>query len=185
MIIGDHRTGVAGVLDWAVDTGAVVVSVNYRLAPEHPDPGPVGDCYPGLLWIHEHAAEIGGDPERIVVAGAHRRRRGERRRRARGRRGPAGARPWRPWLLGQVLMCPCSTTASSLPAAGNSRARGSGTPPATRPDRVLSRQALDERRNLFCQRWPTRSDRCLTPLPAHQTAVPGQQRPRGDQPMTA
>ncbi|WP_413106208.1 hypothetical protein [Streptomyces sp. Inha503] len=57
--------------------------------------------------------------------------------------------------------------------------------PDVSPGRVLSRQALDERRNLFCQRWPTRSDRCLTPLPAHQTAVPGRQRPRGDQPIAA
>ncbi|CAM5680172.1 alpha/beta hydrolase [Streptomyces griseorubiginosus] len=100
MIIGDHRTGVAGVLDWAVDTGAVVVSVNYRLAPEHPDPAPVEDCYAGLLWIHEHAAEIGGDPERIVVAGASA---GGGLAAgvtllARDRGGPP--------LLGQVLMCP-------------------------------------------------------------------------------
>ncbi|GAA2334959.1 alpha/beta hydrolase [Streptomyces violaceusniger] len=100
MIIGDHRTGVAGVLDWAVETGAVVVSVNYRLAPEHPDPAPVEDCYAGLLWIHEHAAEIGGDPERIVVAGAS----------AGGGLAAGVALLARdrggPRLLGQVLMCP-------------------------------------------------------------------------------
>ncbi|GAA0702189.1 hypothetical protein GCM10009548_89080 [Streptomyces malaysiensis subsp. malaysiensis] len=128
MIIGDHRTGVAGVPDWAVDTGAVVVPVNYRLAPEHPDPGPVEDCYPGLLWIHEHAAEIGGDPERIVVAGASA---GDGLAAgvallARDRGGPG--------CWGRYSCARCSTTASSLPAAGNSRARGSGTPPATRPD---------------------------------------------------
>jgi acetyl esterase/lipase len=69
MIIGDRRTGVDGVLDWAVDNGAVVASAEYRLAPENPDPAPVEDCYAGLLWVAEHAAEIGGDADRIVVVG--------------------------------------------------------------------------------------------------------------------
>jgi acetyl esterase/lipase len=47
----------------------VGVSVEYRLAPETPYPGPLEDCYQGLRWTHEHAAELGIDPERIGVRG--------------------------------------------------------------------------------------------------------------------
>ncbi len=47
----------------------VVVSVDYRLCPETPYPGPVEDCYAGLKWIVDHAEELGVDPERVVVGG--------------------------------------------------------------------------------------------------------------------
>ena len=69
MIIGDCRTGLAPTLEWAEELGAAVVSVEYRLAPETPHPGPVEDCYAGLVWTAAHAGELGIDPERIVVAG--------------------------------------------------------------------------------------------------------------------
>jgi acetyl esterase/lipase len=58
------------VLEWARELDAVVVSVEYRLAPEHPYPAGVEDVYAGLLWTARHAGGLGGDPERIVVAGA-------------------------------------------------------------------------------------------------------------------
>lgn len=47
----------------------VGVSVEYRLAPETPYPGPIEDCYAALRWTHEHAEELGIDPERIGIAG--------------------------------------------------------------------------------------------------------------------
>ena len=55
--------------EYAVQLGAVVVSVDYRLAPETPHPGPVEDCYAGLAWLHAQAAALGVDPGRIVVTG--------------------------------------------------------------------------------------------------------------------
>jgi acetyl esterase/lipase len=70
MIIGDHRTGMLEMMDLAEEFTAAVVSVEYRLAPETPHPGPVEDCYAGLVWTAAHAAELDVDPRRIVVAGA-------------------------------------------------------------------------------------------------------------------
>jgi acetyl esterase/lipase len=55
---------------WAEELDAVVVSVEYRLAPENPYPAPLHDCYAGLEWTARHADDLGIDRNRIVVAGA-------------------------------------------------------------------------------------------------------------------
>ncbi|MDV3124845.1 alpha/beta hydrolase [Mycobacterium sp. 21AC1] len=53
----------------AVGAEAVVVSVDYRLAPEHPYPAAVEDVWAAVQWTATHAAEVGGDADRIAVAG--------------------------------------------------------------------------------------------------------------------
>ncbi|WP_232295061.1 alpha/beta hydrolase [Parafrankia sp. EUN1f] len=69
MVAGDRHSGMHLFLPFVVDHGAVVVSVEYRLAPEHPDPDPVEDCYAGLVWTADNAAELGIDPGRLIIAG--------------------------------------------------------------------------------------------------------------------
>jgi acetyl esterase/lipase len=69
MVLGSARTGIEVPLSWAAEHRAVLVSVEYRLAPEFPYPTPVEDCYAALTWVREHADEIGIDPSRILLAG--------------------------------------------------------------------------------------------------------------------
>ncbi|MGW3645474.1 alpha/beta hydrolase [Streptomyces sp. NPDC000878] len=70
MVMGDRFSQIDIPLEWLDEFGAVVVSVDYRLAPEATGTALVDDCYQGLLWVAEHSAELGIDPARIIVAGA-------------------------------------------------------------------------------------------------------------------
>jgi acetyl esterase/lipase len=70
MIMGDRFRGIDFALEWVQLMDAVAVTVEYRLAPETPDPGPVDDSYDGLTWMAQHSEELGFDPARLVVMGA-------------------------------------------------------------------------------------------------------------------
>ncbi|WP_159943205.1 MULTISPECIES: alpha/beta hydrolase [unclassified Nocardiopsis] len=71
MIMGTHRgPELPDLLETARELGLALVSVDYRLAPEHPHPAPVEDCYAGLAWVVKNAADLGLDPGRVVVGGA-------------------------------------------------------------------------------------------------------------------
>jgi acetyl esterase len=68
-VFGDLRQG-----DWmcglvAKELDAIVVSVDYRLAPKHPFPAGVDDCYAAVVWAAEHAEELGADADRLAVMG--------------------------------------------------------------------------------------------------------------------
>ena len=71
---GGHVMGLPEMTDaqhrrFAHDIGCVVVSVDYRLAPEHPYPAGLHDCLAALRWLHASAGQLAIDPALIGVAG--------------------------------------------------------------------------------------------------------------------
>lgn len=100
MVMANRFAEASVLVDWAMKHDAVCVTVEYRLAPESPDPIPVEDCYAGLQWMDSHAEELRFDPERLVIFGGS----GGgglsagTTLLARDRKGPK--------LIGQILQCP-------------------------------------------------------------------------------
>ncbi len=68
-VIGNAEQGDLQAKTIASTVGCAVVSVDYRLAPETPFPGPVEDCYAALKWLHTNASELGIDTTRIAIGG--------------------------------------------------------------------------------------------------------------------
>jgi acetyl esterase/lipase len=69
MILGSVPIFDGPVSRYVARTGVPMLSVDYRLAPEHPHPTPVEDAYAGLLWLAAHASDLDVDPGRIAVMG--------------------------------------------------------------------------------------------------------------------
>ncbi|KPF84091.1 alpha/beta hydrolase [Novosphingobium sp. AAP93] len=68
-VIGQPEMSRRQLMTWAAELGCLVLSVDYRLAPETPFPGPMDDAYAALGWLHQNAAKLGIDPRRIAVSG--------------------------------------------------------------------------------------------------------------------
>ena len=68
-VVGDIASHDTTCQRLAAGVPALVVSVDYRLAPEHRFPAAVVDCDAATAWVSAHAAELGGDPTRLAVAG--------------------------------------------------------------------------------------------------------------------
>jgi acetyl esterase/lipase len=112
MVAGNNRgRELAGELDRAEELQLAVVAVDYRLAPEHPHPAPVEDCYAGLVWTDENAAYLGFEPNRIIISGNS----------AGGGLAAAVSLLARdrsgPFLLGQMLQCPMLDDRCDTPSA--------------------------------------------------------------------
>ena len=72
MILGLEHLGVVydlAVRDYVATSGVPMLMVDYRIAPEHPHPTPVEDCYAALRWLADNALTLGVDPARIAVMG--------------------------------------------------------------------------------------------------------------------
>lgn len=69
LMFGDRYSGIDLILEWIERLGVVVVTVEYRLAPEFPDPFPREDSYAALEWMATHAGRLGIRRDRLMVVG--------------------------------------------------------------------------------------------------------------------
>src|SRR3954470_2965003 len=118
LMMGNNRFGLDTLLEWARELQLVVVSVEYRLAPEHPFPAGLEDAYAGLVWTARNAEKVSGDPRRIILAGGS----------AGGTLAAALALLDRDrrdiGVLGQVLMYPMLDDRNDTPSAHQMAGRG-------------------------------------------------------------
>ena len=131
----------------AVENGALVVSVDYRLAPEHPYPAAVEDAYDATCWVSEHATELGASPSKLIVMGDS----------AGGNLAAVvslmACESASPPIAFQVLIYPAVDMGNSFP----SKRRYDDTP-------VLNRQAMDYFLNLYIQQPADLKDPHVSPL---------------------
>ncbi|TYL52712.1 alpha/beta hydrolase [Agromyces mariniharenae] len=69
MVAGTRWSLGAMLVDLVLEVDAVVAAVEYRLAPDAPDPAPLEDAYAGWAWFTDHADELGFDPARVIIGG--------------------------------------------------------------------------------------------------------------------
>lgn len=70
MVMGTRHDGLVDVLGHVMRHGGTAISVEYRLAPEHPAPIPVEDCYAAWVWAVENAQELGFDADELILEGS-------------------------------------------------------------------------------------------------------------------
>ncbi|WP_028922567.1 alpha/beta hydrolase [Pseudonocardia acaciae] len=111
MVLDNRFSDLPRMVGQIEEFGFVGVTVEYRLAPEHPHPAPVEDCYAGLVWMAEHADELGFDPDKLIIGGgsAGGGLSAGVALLARDRGGPA--------LAGQMLLCPMIDDRNGSPSA--------------------------------------------------------------------
>lgn len=68
-VMGNVYVGLAAVTELVKELDAVVISINYRLSPDHPGIAAVEDCYASLVWFSENLASFNIDPSRLMIAG--------------------------------------------------------------------------------------------------------------------
>jgi acetyl esterase/lipase len=69
MILGSVEAYDTTIKNYVAASGVPMLAVDYRLAPEHPHPTPVEDCYTALTWLAAQAGDLGVDPARIAIMG--------------------------------------------------------------------------------------------------------------------
>ncbi|WP_017793531.1 alpha/beta hydrolase [Leucobacter salsicius] len=111
MIVGHRSWEHARVADLVARHTVIGINVEYRLAPEDPFPAGVEDNYAATSWVAQHAAQLGGDPDRLIVMGGS----------AGGGFAAAVSLMARdrggPRIAGQLLLCPMIDNTNSTPSS--------------------------------------------------------------------